>query len=130
MGNNSYIRSKYFRFFSIWSNNSNRLSDIATTSSTKGPLNTSLNLQKVSGKDFGYNHTLSYFSSSRKKKGRSFNVYNFLNYNNTENEQFNNVNNVFFPTGNSTLDQLRDRLSANFTFNTTLNYTEPLSKQL
>lgn len=114
----------------IGDNNSNRLTDIATTSSVKGPLNTSQNLQKIQGNDIGYNHNFSYFSNSRKKKGRSFNMFNFVNFNNTENEQFNNVNNVFYPTGNSTLDQLRDRESANFTFNTTLNYTEPLSKQL
>lgn len=114
----------------IGENHGNRLTDIENTNNFTGRLSDSRNLQKTQGNDLGYNHSLSYFSSSRKKKGRNFNVFNFINFNNTNNEQFNTVQNTFYPTGSSTLDQLRDRESANFTVNTTLNYNEPLTKHL
>lgn len=126
----SVNRLEFRPFFISAENNGDKLTDIITASSVKGQLNTSKNQQHTKGNDRSYSHSFTYFSRSRKKKGRSFNVSNYFNINKTKNDQFNIVNNIFFPTGNSTLDQLRDRESANLTINNALNYTEPLSKQL
>lgn len=109
--------------------NTNRFTAITTNSSEDGPLNTSDNLYALKGNDIGYNHTLSYFKNF-KKKGRTFNFFNSVNYNNLNNDQFNNVLNTFFPTGTSTLDQLRDQERANFSTNTNINFAEPISKSL
>lgn len=122
-------RMEFRPSLTVGEQNNNRLTNINTTSSVDGLLNTSNNLQSTIARDLGYNHSLSYFKNFR-KKGRTFNVFNSMNYNNTNSDQFNNVLNTFFPTGSSTLDQLRDLERANFSTNTNLNFAEPLTKKI
>ncbi len=122
-------RMEFRPSFTLTNNDRNRLTAISTNSNKTGLLNTSNNLTTVDGRDLAYSHSLTYFKSFR-KKGRSFNFTNTLSANNNTSDQFSNVQNVFFPTGNSVLDQLRDQDRANFSTTTNLNYTEPINKWL
>lgn len=122
-------RMEFRPVLTVANNTSDRLSDISTNSSVDGLLNTSSNLQTSKARDLGYSHVLSYFKSF-KKKGRSFNFVNSVQLNAVNTDQFNNVANIFYPTGSSNIDQLRDQERANFSTSTNLNYAEPLMKDL
>ncbi|MFN3664687.1 MAG: outer membrane beta-barrel protein [Sediminibacterium sp.] len=122
-------RMEFRPVLTVANNTSDRLSDISTNSSVDGLLNTSSNLQTSKARDLGYSHVLSYFKSF-KKKGRSFNFVNSVQLNAVNTDQFNNVANIFYPTGSSNIDQLRDQERANFSTSTNLNYAEPLLKDL
>ncbi|WP_176112861.1 outer membrane beta-barrel protein [Sediminibacterium ginsengisoli] len=108
---------------------SNRLTNISTESNKDGLLNQSNNRQQVNGHNVNYNHSLT-LNKTFRKKGRSLNVYNYLYNDATGSDQYNNVLNTFYPTGSTTLDQLRDRdlVTTQVTLNTM--YYEPISKSL
>lgn len=113
--------------------NNDRIGQTFTDNSRNvdGLLNTSRNNQNVQGKDLQYSHYLTFFRNF-KKKGRTFNFTNFINTNDNDNDQVNEVLNAFFKSGGSDtslLDQLRSRNQVNLNVNLNANFTEPISKQ-
>ncbi|MGB8191226.1 MAG: outer membrane beta-barrel protein [Chitinophagaceae bacterium] len=111
---------------------SSRFTDIVNSNNYEGLLSTADNTQRISGKDVSYNHSFLFFKNF-KKKGRTLNVTNSLNYGRQENDQTNDVLYTFYDlldTTNSRLDQLRDRDQRNFNTQLSGAFMEPLTKTL
>ncbi|HYE55291.1 MAG TPA: outer membrane beta-barrel protein [Chitinophagaceae bacterium] len=121
-----------FRPNLVFSNQeSRRLTDIVNADNFNGLLSTADNTQLVSGKDVSYNHSLLYFKNFR-KKGRTLNIAQSLNFGRFDNDQTNDVLYTFFDptdTVNTRLDQLRDRQQSNLNAVLNANFTEPISKE-
>lgn len=127
----SLTRFEFKPNFVISNNESVRQTITDNSSNFGGLLNNSRNDQDIDGKSFQYSHELMIFKSF-KKAGRTLNISNFINSNNTDNDQMNEVENTFYANGSSvitTLDQLRDRNQDNLNVNMNINYTEPVSKK-
>lgn len=108
-----------------------RVTDIYNSNNYQGVLNTALNNQRVNANDVSYNHSFMLFKNF-KKKGRTLNVTNSLNYGRIENDQFSDVLYTFYNNGstiNNRLDQLRDRAQRNFNTQLSANFMEPISKE-
>jgi hypothetical protein len=111
---------------------SHRTTDFRNSNNYDGLLNTSLNAQQLRGKDVTYDHSILLFRNFR-KKGRTLNFTNTLNYGKVDGDQMNDATNTFYENGTTTanrLNQLRARDQKNFTTNLNANYNEPLSKAL
>ncbi|WP_315821238.1 outer membrane beta-barrel protein [Paraflavitalea speifideaquila] len=113
--------------FVLSDQHSDRFTTISTVSNKNGLLNRSNNQQGADGKDIGYNHILSVIKTF-KKKGRTFSFYQLANFNRTDNDQINAVQNILYPDDTLYINQLRNRMPANTSVNTTLTYNEPLFK--
>ena len=110
---------------------SDKTTDINSASNKDGLLNTSANQQGLDANDVTYSHSLMLFKNFR-KKGRTLNITNSLNYGVLENDQVNDVVNTFYDNNFETvtyLNQLRDRNQNNFTTTLNANFNEPLSKE-
>ena len=110
--------------------NSNKLTGTTSASNYDGLLNTSTNTQELEGGETTYSHSFMLFKNFR-KKGRTLNVTNSVNYGNVNNDQINDVVNTFYDAGTAYttyLNQLRDRNQSNLTATLNANYNEPLSK--
>lgn len=105
---------------------------ITNESNVDDLLNTSFNEQNAEGKVVEYSHNLQVFKTF-KKKGRTLNFANWFTLNNSDYDQINEVQNVFFKNGSSDttlLDQLRNRVENMLAMNANASYTEPVSKQV
>jgi hypothetical protein len=114
----------------IQNNQSGRSTGTTNTDNFNGLLSTADNTQSVQGKDITYSHSFLLFRTF-KKKGRTLNFTNSLNYGRNNSEQINDVLYTFYDdpvTVQSRLDQLRDRDQKNFTTTLNANYNEPLNK--
>jgi hypothetical protein len=102
-----------------------------SSGSYQSKLNESSNIQNMEAANNGYSHDI-YYNKNFKKKGRILNITNSLNTNASENDQFNNAENIFYDSGTaySSLHQLRNRDQRTFRTNISLNYSEPVSKSL
>ena len=101
------------------------------SSSYNPKLNESDNKQRVESDDLSFTYDISY-SRRFKKKGRSFFGSNSLSIGDVNNDQYNDVENVFY-TGQptvTTLNQNRQKRADNLRSQTQLNFTEPISKTL
>ena len=94
-------------------------------------LNESQNLQNLKGNSLGYTHSI-YYNKTFKKKGRILTITNNIRLNSTDNDQYNNVDNIFYDPQEelSSLDQLRARDQHTFSTNVSFNYSEPISKNI
>lgn len=108
------------------------LTDTYNQSNYEGLLNEGVNRLTNLSNQLGYEHSLLYFKNFR-KKGRTLNLSNNINFNDIENEQTNNVLNTFYDNGNSydeLTDQLRIQDQKNLTANLNATYIDPISKIL
>lgn len=115
--------------FIFLNQNNSGSTNTTTKSSNNDLLNTSENLESISGNNFSYNHIFS-ITKNFKKKGRILNMYQVLKQNNTTNNTINNVTNIFEPSDTTKLNQLRYVKPSNWYIHTTLNFDEPISKQI
>lgn len=102
-----------------------------TASNYESQLNESNNNQRVRGNEIGYSHLLTYNRNFR-KKGRTLSISNNFNIYSSNNNQFNDIADTFYKASasNRVVNQLRDRDGDNFRTNLTVNYNEPLMKNL
>jgi len=108
------------------------LTDTYNQSNYEGLLNEGVNRLQNLSDQVGYEHSLMYFKNFR-KKGRTLNLSNTINFNDIENEQTNNVLNTFYDNGNNydeVTDQLRIQDQKNLTTNLNATYIDPISKIL
>jgi len=79
-----------------------------------------------------YNHNLFLTRRSKSKKGRTLNIFNFVNYNSSLQKYITeSLNEYYVPSYNQRLfDQLRRQDVPNVSTNTSINYAEPLTKKL
>ncbi|MBA2498309.1 MAG: outer membrane beta-barrel protein [Chitinophagaceae bacterium] len=108
------------------------LKDIFTESNYDGLLNEGINRMDNQSEEMGYQHSLMYFKNFR-KKGRTLNLSNSVDFKNNGNDQTNEVLNTFFDNGNSytdITDQLRIQDQKNLTTNLNATYIDPLTKTL
>ncbi|HEX8334242.1 MAG TPA: outer membrane beta-barrel protein [Segetibacter sp.] len=125
----SLSRFEFKPNLAITDQESNKHTDFLNSNNFKGQLTGSNNKQLLDGSDVTYNHSLLLFKNFR-KKGRTLNLNNSLNYGKGSIDQVNNVLNTFYETGGtSSLDQLRDRETNNFNTTFNANYNDPLNKQ-
>ncbi|RZK44513.1 MAG: hypothetical protein EOO94_05095, partial [Pedobacter sp.] len=94
-------------------------------------LNKSNNLQHAESNTIGYSHDI-YYNKSFRKKGRALNITNYLNTSSNDNDQVNDVDNIFFQPQEfvTSLDQLRSRDQNTFRATVNVTYSEPISKNL
>ncbi len=109
--------------------NNSGMMTVETKSNVKGDLNLSNNQKKQDVSDIVYRYSMLYFKKFR-KEGRTFNLSNSLSFSKRENNQFNDVRNIFSSNVNNSIDQLRDINNNQVTTNTTLNFSEPLFKDI
>jgi hypothetical protein len=103
-----------------------------TTHNFRGLLNESDNYVDQDDDGINYNHSLLYFKSFNSRKGRTFNVSNYVNYGRAESNVINNAVNIFYdanPPEDSVLDQLRHRNISNLSTSLSANWDEPLGKK-
>lgn len=115
--------------FTIRNYESNRNYTSATGSNFEPQLNETDNKQNVQTRELGYSHELSY-NRNFKKKGRSLFINNNFSSNNTDNDQINTVESIFYNGQSTTVDlnQLRRRDYANLNITGSVTYNEPLGK--
>ncbi len=117
-----------------WRNDySNGFYNSSTTDNFKGLVNQNRNNAFGGGANYQYSHTLSFNRSSRKKKGRTFNINSTVSINNNDNDSYNEGVYTFYrlAVGNDSLvNQLRSRGNGGVRSRINLNYTEPFSKTL
>jgi hypothetical protein len=109
---------------------SDRITRTTSTNNFDGLVNTGTNDQNIDGKDVTYSHSVMLFRTFR-KKGRTLNITNSLNYGTIDNGQYNDALNTFYDNNaeySTYLNQLRNRDQDNFTTTLNANYNEPLSK--
>lgn len=94
-------------------------------------LNESNNNQRLRLDETGYSHNFSYNHNFAKKE-RTLYISHRLSIGNTDNNQYNDIEDTFYKTTpySNILNQLRDRDGSNFSTNLQVNYNEPLSKSL
>jgi hypothetical protein len=112
------------------SQESDKVTNINSVNNFKGLVNTSDNTQEMDGRDATYSHTLTMFKNFR-KKGRTLNIANSLNYGAVDNDQINEaINNFYDDVAEYTtyLNQLRNRDQNNFTTTLNASYNDPLNK--
>ncbi|RYG00273.1 MAG: hypothetical protein EOO02_15250, partial [Chitinophagaceae bacterium] len=92
-------------------------------------LSQSINSQNNISNGFSYSHDI-YYNKAFKKKGRTLNITNNLNTNNTDLDQYNEAENAFFNPAEyyTSLNQLRNRDQNTFRTSLNVTYSEPVSK--
>ncbi len=110
--------------------NTDQFYEINSTSNVKGLLNQSYNNQQDGNKGLMY-LSVTKLMPTFKKKGRNMNIMNYISIDNSKNDLYNVVQNVFYqPPSNSTLDQLRKNHVRNSNNNMYVNYTDLLNERL
>lgn len=128
----SLTRIDFRPSLAIQDNESRRFTNTTNTDNFEGLLSSANNTQRVDAKDITYSHSFLLFKNF-KKKGRTLNLNNTLNYGRTDNGQINDVLSIFYDgptTVESKLDQLRDKEQQNFNTTFNANFNEPLNKSL
>jgi hypothetical protein len=113
--------------------NADGFSNSSTTDNFKGPVNKNDNNNTSNSDGLRYTHTLSFNKSSRKKRGRSLNVFSDLSINNDDNNNYSDGTYTFYRASlarDSAVNQYRDRGTRNIRSKFNFNYTEPLSKSV
>lgn len=121
---------EYRPSFSFVKKDAHSIDSSFTRSNFDPQINKSINEQQQRSKGFSMQQELSY-SKQFKKKGRSFYATLNFNMNNNKADQYNDVENQFYKTNNSTLlQQLRNQDQQSWNGRLYLNYNEPLTKSL